>query len=93
MIVNLALVVDEHKNYYHPSIGKEPVDADYHALTEGIETNPEPLKFKVGDRVKITKDKNIFSTCCTKNWLKELFVIDSVMKTNPDSNIKNNKPL
>ena len=55
-------VVDEYKNNYHPCIGKEPIDADYYALTEGIETNPQASEFKVGDGVRITKNKNIFST-------------------------------
>ena len=27
--------------------------------------------------------KNIFSNVYTKNWLKEIFVINSVLKTNP----------
>ena len=41
------------------------------------------VKFEVGDRVRITKYKNIFSKGCTINWSREIFVIDSVMKTNP----------
>ena len=40
-------------------------------------------KFKVGDRVRITKYKNIFSKGYTENWTKEIFVIDSELKTNP----------
>ena len=40
---------------------KKPIDADYSILTEEIETNPKARKFKVGDRVRTTEHKNIFS--------------------------------
>ena len=39
--------------------------------------------FKVGDKVRITEYTNIFSKNYTKNWTREIFVIDSVLKTNP----------
>ena len=53
------------------------------ALTEKIETNPKALKFKINDRARSTKYKNIFSKVYTKNWSREIFIIDSVLKTNP----------
>ena len=34
------------------------------------------------DRVRITKHKNIFSKSYTKNWSREIFIIDSVLKNN-----------
>ena len=40
-------------------------------------------KFKIIDRVRIVKFQNIFNKGCTEKWLKEIFVIDSVLKTNP----------
>ena len=40
-------LVDEYNNTYRSSIGKKPIDIDYSALTEEIETNPKALKFKV----------------------------------------------
>ena len=46
---------------------KKAINADYSALTEKIETNPTAPKFKVNDRVRITKYKNIFSKGYTKN--------------------------
>ena len=51
----LDKLVDEYNNTYHRSIGKKSIDADYSALTEEIETNPKAPKFKVRDRVRITK--------------------------------------
>ena len=57
----LNRLVDEHNNTYHRSIAKKPIDAECFALSEEIETNSKALKFKVGDRVRITKYKSIFS--------------------------------
>ena len=34
-------------------------------------------------RVRITNYKNIFSKDYTENWSREIFIIDSVLKTNP----------
>ena len=52
-------------------------------MTEKIETNHKGPKFKVNDRVRITKYKNSFSKGYTENWSREIFIIDSVLKTNP----------
>ena len=49
-------------------MNKKAIDADYSALTEKIETNLKATKFKVNDRVRITKHKNIFSKGYTENW-------------------------
>ena len=51
-------------------------------MTEKIETNCKPPKFKVNDRVRITNYNNIFSKGYTQNWSREIFNIDSVLKTN-----------
>ena len=47
-------------------------------MTEKIETYPKATKFEFGDKVRITKYKNVFS-----NWSREMFLIGSVLKTNP----------
>ena len=88
-------LVDQYNNTYHHSINEKLINA-YSALTEKIETNSKAPKFKVNDRVRITKYKNIFSKGYTENWSREIFIIDSVLKTNPwtnetkDLNEKNN---
>ena len=78
----LNKLVDGHNNFYHRCSGKKPVDADYSALNEGTNTNPKAPKFKVGDRVRITKYKNIFRKGLHQNWSRDMFVIDSVLKAN-----------
>ena len=57
----LNKLVDQYNNTYHHSIGKKPINADYSALNEKIETNLKAPKFKVNNRVRTTKYKNIFS--------------------------------
>ena len=44
----------------------------------------KPLSLiKVGDRFRITIYKNIISKNSTEKWSKGIFMIDSVLKTNP----------
>ena len=38
---------------------------------------------KVNDRVSITRYKNTFSKVYTEKWSNEIFIINSVLKTNP----------
>ena len=75
--------VVKYNNTYHYSINKKPINADYSWLTEKTGTNPKVPKFKVNDRVRITKYENNFSEGYTKNWSREIFIIYSVLKTNP----------
>ena len=52
-------------------------------MIENIELNPKAPKFKENDRVRITKYKNIFCKDYTENLSKKIFIINSVLKTNP----------
>ena len=71
----LNKLLDEYNNTYHHSIGKNPINADYSALTEEIVKNLKSPKLKVGDKVRIAKYKNIFSKDYAENWSIEIFVI------------------
>ena len=75
-------LVDQSNNTYHHSIGKNLVDSDFFALTEESKSSHKAPKFKVADLVKISKYRNSFSKCYTKNWSREIFVVDCVLKTN-----------
>ena len=79
----LNRLVDQYNNICHSSIGKTPIDGNYSALTTDIESSHRAPKFKVGNGVRITRNKNIFSKGYTIIWSREKFVIDSVSKTNP----------
>ena len=39
--------------------------------------------FKVNDRVRIMKHKNIFKKCYAENWSREIFIIDSALEAKP----------
>ena len=55
----------------------------FSALAEEIESSHKALKFQVGDRVRMTKYKNIFKKDCTESLSKEIYVTDFLLKTNP----------
>ena len=40
-------------------------------------------RFKLGDRVRISKFKNIFAKGYTPNWSKEIFIVDKINDTVP----------
>ena len=73
---------NQYNNAYHYSINKKPIDADYSALTKKIETNHKAPRVKINCRVRIDKHKNTLSKGQTVNWSREIFAIDSILKTN-----------
>ena len=60
-------LVDTRNNTYHQCIAEKTIDTNYCALSEEIKSSHKASKFKVGDRVKIIKDNNIFSKGNNKN--------------------------
>ena len=46
-----------------------------------VENNDKDPKFKVHDRVRISKQKNTFAKCFTPYWSGEVFVIKKVENT------------
>ena len=45
------------------------------------ESNEKDPKFKVGDHVRISKNKNIFAKGYAPNWSEEIFVIKQIKNT------------
>ena len=58
------------------------VTSDYDAEQNG-DANKQDPKFKVGDRVRISKYKNIFAKGYVLNWSKEVFVINEIKNIVP----------
>ena len=76
--------VDKCNNTVHNSIKVKPKDVKNDNLTEYIEEfNKKDPKFKIGDHVRISKYKNIFSKGYLPNWLEEILVINKVKNTVP----------
>ena len=62
----------------------KPIDVkDNTHINTGKEINNKDPKFKVGDRVRISKYKTIFAKGYMPNWSEEVFVIKKVKNTVP----------
>ena len=77
-------IVNEYNNTYHTTIKMKPIDVKNNTYinTSKIINYKDP-KFKVGDRVRISKYKNIFAKGYMPNWSEEVFVIKKVKNTVP----------
>ena len=78
----LEKLVGECSNTYPRSIFKNLLMLIV-VLSAEIEVRFKVTNFKVGYIVRITKYKNIFSKGYTKNWIRKIFMINSLSKTNP----------
>ena len=68
----------------------KPVDVKDDAyIYFGKEVNDKDPKLKVGDRVRISKYKNIYAKGHTPNWSEESFVIKKVKNTVPWTDVIN----
>ena len=77
-------IVDEYNNTYHTTIKMKPIDVkDNTYINTEKEINNKDPKFKVGDRVRISKYKNIFAKRYMPNWSEEVFIIKNVKNTIP----------
>ena len=83
-------IVNEYNNTYHTTIKMRPIDVkDNTYINIHKEINNKDPKFKVGDRVRISKYKNIFAKGYTPNWSEEVFVSKKVKNTVPWTDVIN----
>ena len=69
-------IVDEYNNTYHRTIKMKPIDVGDDSFAEyNEESDEKDPKFKVGDHVRISRYKNIFTEGYTPNCSEEIFVI------------------
>ena len=71
-------VVNEYNNTKHNTIKMKPKGVADNKRVYIDEHNEKDSRFKVGDRVRISKFKNIFAKGYTPNWSKEIFVADKI---------------
>ena len=77
-------IVHEYNNTYLRSIKMKPIDVkDNTYIDFKKEVNDKDPTFKVGDRVRILKYKNIFAEGYTPNWSEKVFVISKIKNTVP----------
>ena len=77
-------VVNKYNNTKHSAIKMKPIDVgDNNKRVYIGEHNEIDSRFKIGDRVRISKFKNIFDKGYTPNWSTEIFIVDKVNDTVP----------
>ena len=84
-------VVNEYNNTKNSTIKMKPKDVKndttkssaiaHNNRTYIDEHNKKNARFNVGDRVKISKFKNMFAKGYTPNWSREIFIVDKINDT------------
>ena len=73
-------IVNEYNNTYHTTIKMKPIDVKNNTyINTSNKINSKDPKFKVGDRVRISKYKNIFAKGYMPNLSEEVFVIKNTV--------------
>ena len=76
-------VVNEYNNAKHNTIKMKPKDVGDNKRVYIDKHNEKYSRFKVGDRVRISKIKNIFAKGYTPNWSTEVFIVNKINNTVP----------
>ena len=77
-------IVNEYNNTKHSTIKMKPKDVkDGNKRVYIDEHNEKSARYNVGDRVRISKLKNIFAKGYTHNWSKEIFIVNKINDTVP----------
>ena len=77
-------IFNKYDNTYHSTIKMEPVDLKSNTyINSSKEINDKDPKFKIGDTVRISKYKNIFTKGHVLNWPEEVFVFKKFEQTMP----------
>ena len=72
-------LVDQYNNTYYRSIGIKPVDLIIMLWLKKLGRFLKILNLKlVIESELLSKSRNIFSKSYTKNWLRDIFITDSV---------------
>ena len=87
-VSKLDEIVDKYSKTYHRTIRIKPVGVKSGTyIRYGVEHNDKDPKFKVGNHVRISKYRNIFTNSYIPNWSKEVFVIKKLENTVPGTYI------
>ena len=81
-------LVNNYNNKYHATIKMTPIEKSKEIDEKKIkniynfEKTKKRGKFKIGDRVRISLEKNIFEKGYETNWTREIFVIYDIKYSN-----------
>ena len=70
--------VNEYNNTKHNTIKMKPIDVEDDKRVYTDEHNEKSARYNVGDRVRISKLKNIFAKGYTPNWSREIFIVNKI---------------
>ena len=85
-------VVNKYNNTVYRTVKMKPIDVTSNSYAEYNEnSNEKDPKFKVGDRVRISKYKNIFAKGYTQNYSEEVSVVSKIKKTVPWTDVISEK--
>ena len=76
-------VVNKYNNTKDSTIKMKLIDVKNNKRVYIDEDNEKDSKFKVGDRVRISRYKNIFAKGYAPNWSSEMFIVDKINDTVP----------
>ena len=76
-------VVNECNNTKHNTIKMRPKDVRDNKRVYIDEHNGKNSRFKVSDRIRISKFKNIFARGYTSNWSRDIFIVNKINDTVP----------
>ena len=71
-------VVNEYNNTKHNTIQMKPRDVGDNKRVYIDTHNEKDSRFKIDDRVRISKFKNMFAKGYTPNWNTEMFIINKI---------------
>ena len=76
-------VINKYNNTKHSTIKMKPIDVKNNKRVYIDEHNEKHSKFKVGNRVRISRYKNIFAKGYAPNCSSEIFIVDKINDTVP----------
>ena len=75
-------IVNKYNNTVHRSTKMKLIDVTSDFSAEYYEdSNVTKPKFKIGDHLRISKQKNIFAKGYTNNWSEKVFVVSKIKNT------------
>ena len=77
-------IVNKYNNTVHRTIKMKPINVTSDSYAEYKEdSNEKNCEYKVGDRVRISKYKNIFDKGYAQNWSEEVFIVSKIKNKVP----------
>lgn len=84
-------LIQKYNNTVHRTINMKPVDVNVHNEKQvlmqinknRLPVKTKPAKFKIGDRVRISKFKKVFAKSYLPSWTNEIFTVHSIKPTVP----------